>query len=671
MNARQIQTLEKPAGLISGLRRWMVALLVLLLLAPALPVGALALSSRDPLLHANLSRAEFEFDYTPFANSEYSLCLFSADGGEVQGRAELWQNGEIIAQGEGRGELFSAWLAAGVEYTIRVHGSGNAIVEVARNTLSRCYFQALEANEDERQGKMIAREYDAHWYRFTARDDTLLMLTCVPEEENLSLSAALFDDTGALVSYFNKLSGGACMLLAETQAGRDYFVRVCAPAGGTGYYGLNLTRSEGPEFTQALRFDALEYSLAIGDSISLSKSVRGAPLLWVSDNPAVASVSQDGSIHGIGEGTAGVTAHGMSSSAVCRIVVEHVPLEALEISGDEIRLPAGETAEIPLQFTPENASDRRLRYIIADSSIARVNRSGVITGLKEGTTTLTVRSADGAASDIVQLIVTPAEKKYRALLIGEQNYPFSENTRRTGSENSVNAIANLLKTVSFDGAGFTVETAADLSRAELIAAIRSAFSGAKEQDISLLYITSHGSFKGGMSFLELSDGSTLSARDLERELRGIPGTVIVMIDCCGSGGVIGAASDSLEFAKGITGAFSGAAIRGSKYKVLCSAGLDQDSFRIAFNENADSGVMATVFARALCDGAGWSIDRDVRKSMGADLNYDRAITLDELWQYMSGRVNWYLEIASELTGENYTQSVQVYPEGDPFILFER
>ena len=112
-------------------------------------------------------------------------------------------------------------------------------------------------------------------------------------------------------------------------------------------------------------------------------------------------------------------------------------------------------------------------------------------------------------------------------------------------------------------------------------------------------------------------------------------------------------------------------IRGSKFKVLCSAGLDQDSFRIAFNENADSGVMATVFARALCDGAGWSIDRVMRKSMGADLNYDGSITLDELWQYMGSRVNWYLEIASELTGENYRQSVQVYPEGDPFILFER
>ena len=658
MNARQIQ-------------RTFIALIILALLAPACPVGALALSSRDPLLHANLSRAEFEFDYVPFANSEYALYLFSADGGDVQGRAELLQGGKIIASGEGRGELLSTWLVAGTQYTIRVHGSGNAVIEVARNTLSRCFSQSLDAQEDASQGKIIAREYDAHWYRFTARDDTLLMLTCVPEERNLSLSAALFDGNGSLISYFNRLSGGACMLLAETEEGKDYYLRVCAPDGGTGYYALNLTRSEGPEFTTALRFDALEYSLAAGDEIKLADSITGTPLLWVSDNPSVAAAAQDGSIYGMSEGIARITAHGMSSSAVCTVNVSHVPLEGLELPDEEIRLSVGEELEIPLKRIPENASEHRLRYIIADSSLAGVNRSGILTGLREGETTLTVRSADGLIADSVKLTITPAEKKYRALLVGEQNYPFSENTKRNGSENSVNAIASLLETVDFDGAGFEIRTAADLSKAELIAEIRSAFAGAKEQDISLLYITSHGSYAGGMSFLELSDGSTLSARDLERELRSIPGTIIVMIDCCGSGGAIGAASDSLEFAKGITGAFSGAAIRGSKFKVLCSAGLDQDSFRIAFNENADSGVMATVFARALCDGAGWSIDRDMRKSMGADLNYDGSITLDELWQYMGSRVNWYLEIASELTGENYRQSVQVYPEGDPFILFER
>ena len=652
--------------------RTLAVLLVLALLASVFPTGALGLSGVDPLLYADLDRADFVFSYTPFANSEYALYLFSRDGGAVQGRAQLMENGKVIAEGEGFGEILSAWLVAGTRYSIRVHGSGDAVIEVARNTLSRCYGQPLDAEENAVQGKMIAREYDAHWYRFTASASTLLMLTCVPEDQSLSLSAALFDQEGNLISRFDSLPGGACMQLAETEAGKDYYLRACAPDGGTGYYNLNLIRSEGPEFASALRFDGEEYAVAVGGQRSLAALLEGEPLLWVSDDPRIAAVDQDGVVHGVSEGETRVTAYGLTSSALCSVSVSHVPLEGIEIQAEEIRLSVGDELEIPVQLSPEDASLPRLRYVLGDINVAVTNRAGVIRGVAEGETILTVRNADNTLRDSVPVIVEPAGRKYRALLIGEQNYPLSENKQRTGSENSVQALKNLLEGAVMEGdAPFAVETRSDLSKAELIAAIRECFAKATEQDVSLLYITCHGSYEGGMSFLELSDGSTLSARDLERELRGIPGTIVVLIDCCGSGGAIGKYSDRVAFAKGITGAFSGAAIRGSKFKVLASAGLDQDSFRIAFNENADNGTMATVFARALCDGAGWSIDRSARKSMGADINYDGKITLDELYTYMFARVNWYLEIASELTGGDFRQSVQVYPEGDPFVLFER
>lgn len=652
-------------------RRAACALMAAILLAPVMTIGAFALSSRDPLLHADLSRADFEFSYTPFANSEYALYIFSADGGQVQARAELMEAGEVIAGGEGFGELFSAWLVAGTQYSVRVHGSGKAVIEVARSTLSRCYLQPLEAHEDAAQGKIIARAYDAHWYAFTAEASTLMMLSCIPEEQGLALSACLFDEDGALISEFEQLPGGACMLLAGTEAGRRYYLRVCAPEGGTGYYALNLNRSAGPEFDRALRFDQSAYTVAEGGALNLAAHVEGTPLLWAVEDTELALITQDGSLHGLREGQTRVTAYGMSSSASCMVNVEYVPLEGLRIDTDNISLAVGEQAEVGLIFTPENSSARRLRYIIADGDIASVSSRGVITGLTAGETSLTVRSADGGIEDSVRVTVTPAQRKYRALLIGEESYPFSENSHRTGSANSVNAIEGLLGTVELEDGSFSVRKGSDLTRAELIAEIRAAFSGAAEQDVSLIYITCHGSYEGGMSFLELSDGSTLSMRDLERELRAVPGSIVLLIDCCGSGGAIGAVSDRLAFARGVTGAFSGAAIRGSKYKVLCSAALDEDSYRIAFNENADTGVMTTVFARALCDGAGWSVDRGEKTSMGADRNYDGKISFDELHRYMAHRVNWYLEIASGLTGEDYRQSVQAYPEGDPFVLFGR
>ena len=656
------------------LKRAALALLLLIWIAPAASVGALALSGSDPMLLADLSRADFQFDYVPQANSNYALYIFSADGGSVEAHAELLEGGEVIAEGEGYGELFSMWLVAGETYTVRVHGSGNALIEVARDTLSRCFSQPLEARENEPSQKMIAHAYDAHWYSFQAEETGMLMLTCVPGEADSeaapALRAMLFDDGGALVARFEELPGGACMLRAVTEAGRNYYLRVSAPAGETGYYFLNLHRPE-ERGLEALQFSQAAYSLAAGSEMQMEQQIQGDALLWVSENPEIALALPDGRILGLRPGQTRITAYGMHSEASCVVTVRFVELEGLEIAGEAIRPSVGDDADVIVEFTPGDASDQRLRYRVEDPRIASVSRDGVIRGLQSGDTTLTVADVRGSVSASVQVIVTPAVRKYRALLVSEQNYPFEENTVRTGSATSAQAIASLLETAQFEGASFVTRSREDLSKAELIAELRSAFRGTTPQDVSLLYITCHGSYAGGMSFLELSDGSSISARDLERELRSIPGTVVVFIDSCGSGGAIGAASEYENFARGVTGAFSGASIRGSKYKVIASAGLDQDSYRIAFNAEANAGEMATVFARALCDGAGWDLDRNARGTMGADQNYDGSITLNELYQYMSGRVNWYLEIASSLTGQSYRQSVQVYPEGDPFVIFTR
>ena len=75
------------------LKRAALALLLLIWIAPAASVGALALSGSDPMLLADLSRADFQFDYVPQANSNYALYIFSADGGSVEAHAELLEGG--------------------------------------------------------------------------------------------------------------------------------------------------------------------------------------------------------------------------------------------------------------------------------------------------------------------------------------------------------------------------------------------------------------------------------------------------------------------------------------------------------------------------------------------------------------------------------------------------
>ena len=59
-------------------------------------------------------------------------------------------------------------------------------------------------------------------------------------------------------------------------------------------------------------------------------------------------------------------------------------------------------------------------------------------------------TADGGMTDVVFVTVDPAPRRYRALLIGEQNYASTVDELRPGSIRSVNSIKSLLETASFD-----------------------------------------------------------------------------------------------------------------------------------------------------------------------------------------------------------------------------
>jgi len=222
-----------------------------------------------------------------------------------------------------------------------------------------------------------------------------------------------------------------------------------------------------------------------------------------------------------------------------------------------------------------------------------------------------------------------------------------------------------------------VNTLLDASRDEVLAGIENGFYEAGDRDLSLFYITCHGYYAGGMTCLQMYDGSILAAAELAQVLRMVKGDVLVIIDCCGSGGVIARASSTTDILKGIEGVFDGSlgpSVMGtSRFRVLASAALEQESYRVSFNSSAGESDMSTVFARALCEAGGWSIDRGAGTALRADRNYDGRVTLTELYTYVARRVMWYLNLTATLTGvtDQYVQTVQLWPEGDGLVVMQR
>ena len=255
---------------------------------------------------------------------------------------------------------------------------------------------------------------------------------------------------------------------------------------------------------------------------------------------------------------------------------------------------------------------------------------------------------------------------YRALLIGEQHYESDDVADRAGAIHTTQGMADMLDSLSMD---YETQTETDIGAARALQAITEAFAGARASDVSMFYINCHGYYENGVAWVLFSDGSKLTAGDLESALRQVPGTIVVIVDACNSGGFIG--EDARNFAQGFSDSFSGASVasglRLSKYKVICSSGLEQQSYRLGFEGATEGESIGTVLARSLCEGAGWDFIGDKQSAMRADADFDGTVTLADMAVFLKQRVAWYLD----QTGGDYEQTVQVYPENDGFVLFRR
>lgn len=71
-------------------------------------------------------------------------------------------------------------------------------------------------------------------------------------------------------------------------------------------------------------------------------------------------------------------------------------------------LTAGDTIELAYEITPADATDKSVTWTSSDNSVATVDENGKVTAVAEGTAAITVKTADGEATDAVEVNVKNA-----------------------------------------------------------------------------------------------------------------------------------------------------------------------------------------------------------------------------------------------------------------------
>ena len=89
---------------------------------------------------------------------------------------------------------------------------------------------------------------------------------------------------------------------------------------------------------------------------------------------------------------------------------KEVKVTSVKVSESEITLKKGETYTIKATVSPKDASNKKVTYSSSDKNVAKVSSKGVITAVKNGTATITVKAADGSGKKAV-ITVTVSSKK--------------------------------------------------------------------------------------------------------------------------------------------------------------------------------------------------------------------------------------------------------------------
>ena len=126
-------------------------------------------------------------------------------------------------------------------------------------------------------------------------------------------------------------------------------------------------------------------------------------IYWVSDNPAIASVDQNGKVTGLKTGITTITAKAIDGSGVkatCTVSVATLFAENLTLNPSELTLAINQSAKITPVITPDNATSTSLEWSTSNAGVAsfKANSDGSITvlGAADGVAIIACRTTDGS-----------------------------------------------------------------------------------------------------------------------------------------------------------------------------------------------------------------------------------------------------------------------------------
>lgn len=161
--------------------------------------------------------------------------------------------------------------------------------------------------------------------------------------------------------------------------------------------------------------DKTTIGMMIGEVVKLVATVTpddatNKNVSYESDDNNIATVTQDGEISAIGEGSTivWVTTEDGQFRAGCKVHVSNTAhlVKEIELNETELTLAVGETFQLTAAIKPSYANNKNVVWSSKNEQVATVNETGLVTAIAGGGTRIFASSEDGGAVSVCNLRVS-------------------------------------------------------------------------------------------------------------------------------------------------------------------------------------------------------------------------------------------------------------------------
>ena len=211
---------------------------------------------------------------------------------------------------------------------------------------------------------------------------------------------------------------GVSVVMAKTKSGSTAYCTVTVQQGVTG-----------------VKLDSHEEELFIGDEWELNavvspKNATNQEVKWTSSERSVASVDKEGRVKALKEGVTIITCTTVDGGYVdyCAVQVSKniVESEELKIDPESCQIGVGKTMKLTPIFTPEDTTDKSVKWESSNTKIVTVDKKGRIKGIKPGNAVITCTAQDGGGAqgtcevEVCQLITEiTLDNSYLSMVVGD------------------------------------------------------------------------------------------------------------------------------------------------------------------------------------------------------------------------------------------------------------